>query len=240
MQHPVWRSEIRIKLRRSDEFRRAQMSTEFRTRNDQSEGDRDSGTVCFSTSRRPAIETQSMKTAKRLAIAVLFLFPRVVIGADSDESKTVQNKEKSVQITLPKGWEIADFPKGTSKSSQERYIVAKFPEGDNVVVMPEPKNDFRYRTLKDFAEASMAIMMKDPRFEDKLLSDLRTVKVNSAEALQAGMHGTFEKTRCVFVNTFFDSPTRWTQIEVSTEQSRLNKVQDQIDAINKSFKELSK
>ena len=83
-------------------------------------------------------------------------------------------------------------------------------------------------------------MMKDPRFEDKVLTDLRTVKVNDADALQTGLHGTSEKTRFVTVYTFFDSPTRWTQIEVLTEQSRLDKIQDQIDAINKSFKELSK
>jgi uncharacterized protein YifN (PemK superfamily) len=106
--------------------------------------------------------------------------------------------------------------------------------------MSQPKNEFHFRTLKDFAEASMTIMMKDARYENKVLTDLRTVKVNGADAMQSGMHGTFEKTRYVLVNTFFDSPTRWTQIEVVAEQSRLDKVQDQIDAINKSFKELSK
>jgi hypothetical protein len=177
---------------------------------------------------------------KPLTTVLLALFACAAMAADPDELKTVQNKERSVQITLPKGWEGTDFPEGTSKSSQERYIVAKSAEGDYVVVMSSPKNDFQFRTLKDFAEASMAIMMKDPRGEDKVLTELRTVKVNDADALQSGLHLTSKKTRCVFVNTFFDSPTRWTQIEVNTEQSRLDKVQDQIDTINKSFKELPK
>jgi hypothetical protein len=56
-----------------------------------------------------------MKTTTLLAMTGLFLFSRVAIAADSDESKTVQNKEKSVQITLPKGWEITDVPKSASK-----------------------------------------------------------------------------------------------------------------------------
>jgi hypothetical protein len=180
-----------------------------------------------------------MNTTKLLSMAVLF-FPSVVgIAADGDESKTVQNKEKSVQITLPKGWEVTDFP-DSIKSSRDRSIAARSPDGDYVLVTSGAKKDFPFRTLKDFAEAVRAGMMKDPRFEDKVLTDLRTVKVNDADALQTGLHGTSEKTRFVTVYTFFDSPTRWTQIEVLTEQSRLDKIQDQIDAINKSFKELSK
>jgi hypothetical protein len=177
---------------------------------------------------------------KSLTTVLLALLACAAMAADTDESKTVQNKEKSVQITLPKGWKITDFPDGWSKSSQDRGIAAESPDGAYVLVESGAKKDFPYRTLKEFAEAGRVKMMKDPGLEDKVLTDLRTVKVNGADALQSGLHGTSRKARLVTVYTFFDTPTRWTQIEVLTEQSRLDKLQDQIDAIDKSFKELPK
>jgi len=178
-----------------------------------------------------------MGTPKLLAMAVLFLLSRVTMAADADESKTVQSKDKCIQVTLPKGWEATEISE-PSPTAQARCITAKLPEPDaDLIVMSEPKSTFH--SLKEVADAFIKSLKKSP-FEDIVVTEPRTVKVNGQDALQFGFHGTRKKSRFVAISTRIESSTRWNCVQVFTYQEHLGEVQDQVDAINKSFKEVAK
>ena len=188
-----------------------------------------------------------MKSTKLLAMAVVFLLSCVAIAADSDESKTVKSKDKCIQVTLPKGWDTIELPVAeTPKKWQDRLIAAETHDGDAVVITSEPQAESGFHSLKDFADAEVKRMKRDSSaFDETVFTDARNIKVDGQDAIQFGFHGTFKNgvnkgERLVVIVTSAETPTRWNLIRVTASQSRLDKVQDQIDAINKSFKELSK
>ena len=176
-----------------------------------------------------------MKTVTTVLL-LLFSFAAAV-AADNDETKAVQSKDKCIQVTLPKGWKSTAITEPLP-DAQEHCIAATSPDGDRLIVMTVPKLDFN--SLKEVAEIYIAASKEAPRFEDKVVTEPRTVKVNGQDALQFSFQGTVDKVRIAAISTFIESPTRWNHIRVYTDQSRVDKLRDQIDAINKSFKELPK
>jgi len=174
---------------------------------------------------------------KILTTVLLLLFSFAAVAADSDETKTVQSKDKCIQVTLPKGWEATAISE-PSPTVQARCIAAKLSEPDaGLIVISEPKST--YHSLKEMADV-LINSHKKASFEDIVVTEPRTVKVNGQDALQFGFHGTRKKSRFVAISSCIESSTRWNCIQVFTTQSQLDKVQDQIDAITKSFKELPK
>jgi len=151
------------------------------------------------------------------------------------DTGVVQSKDKSVQITLPDGWETAVLTGPKAKiqaecSKKNAYVVVKSAE----------KSEFNIRSNQSAAAAILANEEKTQRMKlsDRVVTGPKSFAVNGNDVEQYEVRGAFGYAKIVIEEYFIESPTRWNQIIIWTTPSHLDEVEADKRAMVESFCEV--
>ncbi|HEV2972205.1 MAG TPA: hypothetical protein VGY55_19685 [Pirellulales bacterium] len=169
-----------------------------------------------------------------MAIPALLFLGCIASGAD--DSKVLQSKDKRVQIILPEGWETTVLA-----GVLERHIQAKSPDkGAFLVVISEPKGDLKFKSLREYADATMRMAREKKKIEDRTETGPKELKINGADAIQYEVSGTTKNVKVRFLDTYIETTTRWNQVNTWTTPSHWDETQDDFRAIYQSLTEQPK
>ena len=122
----------------------------------------------------------------------LFLYTSIVlvllIGSANAGEVQLRSKDKSVEVTVPDGWEATTLPGATGK------IQAKCAEKIAFcIVISEAKEDLKQKTLAEYADLILKLEEKKSVLADRSVKGPKKVKLNSSDALQYEIRGTTKR-----------------------------------------------
>jgi hypothetical protein len=134
---------------------------------------------------------------------------------------------------LPSGWQVTDLPEavGTLQAKSVR-------KGAFVSLISEPKEDLNFKTIDEYAETILTIEGKQRTIQARTISPAKRLNLNGRSAIQYEVRGILDNIKIVYLKTFVESESRWTQVMAWTSPSHWNEVQDDFRVLNQSFHEL--
>ncbi len=147
--------------------------------------------------------------------------------------RPVQSQYGHVQVTFPAGWEVAYFRPGTDTLSgkcAEKY--------GYFLVIAEAKADFaNAKTIEDYAATILKIEAKNAKVKIRSVSEAKKLTFHGYPAVQYEMTATVGNLNLVYVKTFVDQPTRFSQVMCWTTPSHLEECRGDFAAVTESIEE---
>jgi hypothetical protein len=179
-----------------------------------------------------------MPMTKAVLSLLLVLYLMVGVISAGEDSKVVLSKDKRLQISLPKDWELTEPPEDIENLHIQLIKAKSLTKPALFVVTSDRKQDVNRKSIQEYAEHVLKVTTDKVPFEDRATSGPKKLKINEADAVQYRLDVTLNKAKLVVLKTFVESPTRWNQLEFVTEPAEFDKMQDDVNAINDSFKEI--
>ncbi len=160
----------------------------------------------------------------------------IFVEGCSSAPQSVQDEGKTVQVTLPSGWETAVLP-GVPSS----LIQAKRPAWNAfATVSAQAKKDLSHKSVREFADTIIGLEGQNPKLSNRKIYPLKALKVKGADAMQCEMHATVHGADIQYLFTFIETPNYWTQVMEWTSPADWQDVQNDFRAIYESLLEVTK
>jgi hypothetical protein len=168
----------------------------------------------------------------QLLLAGLLVF---FVGCSSSP-ETVQNKQKSIHVTLPSEWETAVLP-----GVPGAFIQAKRPSRNAyATVDAQAKKELSHKSVREFADAIIGLEAQNRELSNRKVYPLKALKIKGADAVQCEMHATVRGANIQYLFTFIETPNYWAQVMEWASPNDWYDVQDDFRAIYESLAEVAK
>ncbi len=165
-----------------------------------------------------------------LAISALLL---ACFAGCADNVNILTSKDNRVLVALPNGWEATLIPDAPS-----RAIQARSPDkAALVIVISEAKEDHKFKSLKEYADATMKIAHENKDLKDQVEKQPKKLTINGSDAIQYELSATEDGLIVRYLRTFIETDTRWNHVDAFTTPSHWDESQDDFRALYESLKE---